>query len=293
MSGHRAWRDIREHGQRLRDVARRTLEEDVTQPSLRERAKASGGHRPPERQARPDGPEAVIEFEVGDDPEAESVKVAWHRVIRFCRALSKGSTARVNTKGGGSYEYKYRGADDVVSLAGAAIREFGIMITPVEIKSEHRVTGQATWCKVEVTYEITAIGDDKGVIRGVSQGEAIDFGDKALAKALTQCFRIFLTTALSLPTYDVSMDSDASNVQRPAPPTPEELRDNMMQTTDKQRLLAIRGELQRDAALASVQVDVPWEGGKRMTLWDLNTLRGKQLREPAPGEGDGQPTPTV
>jgi hypothetical protein len=273
--------EIREHSQKLRDVARRAQGEDVTDLRSRARASQSPGAKGDSTHTA-SGAEPVIDFEVGDDPEAVPVRVAWARVMRFCRALSKGSTAKVVTKGGGSYEYKYRGVDDVVSLAGAGMREFGVIVMPAEIKTEYRA-GNPNWCAVEVTYAILSINsDDPGYLKGVARGEAFDFGDKATVKAEQQAFRVFLTTALSLPTYDVSMDTDATPVM-PTLPSPTALRDEMLQPNiEVQRLLAIRGELQRDAqaggTLAVTKVPVPdGQGGEaEESLWDLNTRRGKE-----------------
>lgn len=246
---------------------------------LREQARAA---RPADsRPATPVSSEPTVVFDVGEDPESVPVRYAWARVMRFCRALPKGSTATVSTSKGGSFSYRYRGVDDVVSLAGAALREFGVMINPVKIDVTHRV-GTPSWCKVDVTYSVTSLGE--GEIVGVSCGEALDFGDKALVKALTQAYRVFLTTALSLPTYDVSMDSDARPITRPMPPSPFELRDEMLDPkTSLDRLRAILDALQRDQDLATTKVPVPdGKGGEtNESLLFLNLRIGKERADRA------------
>lgn len=215
--------------------------------------------------------EPIIIEEVGEDPEAVHVKVAWARAMRFCRALSKGSTARVTNKEGKLlYTYQYRGIDDVVTLAGMAFRQFGVMVMPVEVVTEYR-PGHMKECHVLATYEITSLGE--GTMRATIRSEGMDLGDKSTVKAEQQAFRIFLTTALCLPTYDPTMDSDATPLTRPEPPSPLELRDHILDpNTSAQQLKARLGELKRDPDLAATKVPV---GDEQVTLWDLCTRTGK------------------
>jgi ERF superfamily len=228
----------------------------------------------------------TIDFEVGDDPEAVPVKVAWARAMRFCRALTKGSTARVNGKDGKLlYTYKYRGVDDVVTLAGVAFRHFGIMVVPVEVVVEYRPAGQMVACYATVTYEVSSLGE--GTFRGTVKSEGIDNGDKATVKAEQQAFRVFLTTALCLPTYDPTMDSDATPMVRPEPPGPFGVRDEILAPgTSVQRLIAIQSELRHDPALAATAVPV---GDEEIRLWDL-VVRTRKAREPQAPAEDGEPS---
>jgi hypothetical protein len=213
--------------------------------------------------------------EMGSDPEAVPVRQAWARAMRICKALTKGSTARVNNKEGKFlYSYQYRGVDDVVTLAGLAFREVGVMVVPVEIATEYRPAGQMVTCFATVTYEVSSI--DGSSFRGVVRSEGIDNGDKATVKALQQAYRVFLTTALTLPTYDPTTDSDATPILRPEPPSPLELRDEIVNPqTSLSRLLAISGELKRDNSLAATRVPV---GDREVTLWDLCVETGKARR---------------
>lgn len=263
----------------------------MTQPDLRTRAQQN---RPaPSGNPAPNSSEPIIEVEVGDDPEGVSVAVAWARVMRFCRGLPKGSTAEVKDKAGKvMYRYKYRSADDVMSLVGFALRAFGVTVMPVDVKHQTNISGQATTCTVDVRYAITSLGE--GSMLGVSAGSAIDFGDKALVKALTQAYRAFLTTALTLPTYNVAWDSDANPVQRPMPPTPEELRDEMLNPGIKtSRMKAIYAELKRDPALGAQVVTIPNDGGPgdstRETLLDLNVRLGRERAEAAASAASATP----
>jgi hypothetical protein len=165
-----------------------------------------------------------------------------------------------------------------MTLAGRALREFGVIIMPKKIDIQHK-PGQPTWCRVDVTYSVTSLGE--GELIGVSSGEALDFGDKALVKALTQALRVYLTTAMLMPTYDLSMDSDASPVVMPPPPTPEELRDEMMNPdTSMDRMKAILDMLKRDREMGTRLVPVRQDDGssKMETLIDMNIRIGKERR---------------
>jgi hypothetical protein len=191
--------------------------------------------------------------------------------MRFCRALPKGSTATVTTKSGASYTYHYRGIDDVLSLAGAALREHGVLVMPIEKHAEYRAIGQANVCTLKATFEVSSLGE--GSFQGVALGEGVDLGDKATVKAETQAHRTFMVQALSLPTYDISADSDANPVQRPEPPGSFAIRDEILDPkTSLGRLKAIRSELQRDSALAAEMVP---DGESNVHLWDLLTRVGK------------------
>jgi hypothetical protein len=219
--------------------------------------------------------EATIEVEVGEDPEAVPVKVAWSRAMRFCKALEKGSKAVVKEKGTGKvlFTYNYRGADDVVTLAGVAFRLFGVIVTLVKLEPVYRNNGQAVTCLMTAHWKIESLGD--GQIDAVSCSEAMDYGgDKATVKASTQALRIFLTNQLMLPTGKVSWDSDASPSRLPPLPTPEELRDEMLSPeTSRQRMSTIFKTLKDDPDLGSQVVAVRREnmaGLQEETLLALN-----------------------
>lgn len=220
--------------------------------------------------------------EVGEDPEPVPVRVAWARAMRICKALTKGSTAEVkNREGKFLYSYKYRGIDDVVTLAGLAFREVGVMVVPVDIQIEYRPAGQMVTCYATVTYEVSSI--DGSSFRGVVRSEGIDNGDKATVKALQQAYRVFLTTALTLPTYDPTHDTDATPMVRPEPPSPLEMRDEILNpNTSLQRLKAITSQFRQEQDLAATVVP---HGDRQVTLWDLH-VEVVKARTAAPEGGE-------
>lgn len=216
----------------------------------------------------------VLIFEIGDDPEAVPVKVAWSRVMRFCRAVPKGGRATIKTATG-SYSFVYRGIDDILNAVGPALRLFGAEIFPVKVEPAYTTVGRMNICTVIVTYRIQSLGDGEIITQGA--GEGADVGERATTKAQTYAFRNMLIAALCLPTIDPKLDADVVNVERPEPPGALALRDEMLDPgTSQQRLLAIRGELRRDKDLARETVEVPLGSGTQESLWDLNTRIGKE-----------------
>jgi hypothetical protein len=262
--------------------------------SLRERARQQGEGNGGRAEADPAEP--VLVFEIGDDPEAVPVKVAWSRVMRFCRAVPKGGKATIKTATS-SYSFIYRGIDDILNAVGPALRLFGAEIFPIEVRPTYSTTGRMNICTVVVTYRIESLGEGEIITQGA--GEGADVGERATTKAQTYAYRNMLIAALCLPTMDPRLDADVVNVQRPEPPSPFALRDEMLEPDIRRdRLLAIFGELKRDPFLAGARVPVPdGKGGEREeSLWDLNVRRGKELaakqsapaqpanREPEPDE---------
>src|ERR1043165_6258816 len=93
---------------------RREQVDTMTQPDLKTRAQQGRPAQSSSPAANSSDP--IYELVARDDPEAVPTKVAWARVMRFCRGLPKNSVAQVKDKTGKVlYTYKYRGVDDVVS----------------------------------------------------------------------------------------------------------------------------------------------------------------------------------
>ena len=72
--------------------------------------------------------------------------------------------------------------------------------------------------KAVVKMRYTIIGPDGGQIEGGAYGEAADAGDKAVSKAESVAYRVFLLQGLTIPTDEA--DPDAESHQRAASPAP-------------------------------------------------------------------------
>lgn len=118
---------------------------------------------------------------------------------------------------GGGTSYSFRGVDSTINAVGPLFRRYGIVgpvpnlrtvsYETVAIGKDRNPTGFA---RVEVTYEFFGPLGDK--LACTVPGEAMDRGDKALAKAMSVALRIALLQMLCLPTE--SEDPDDINYDR-------------------------------------------------------------------------------
>lgn len=106
--------------------------------------------------------------------------------------------------------FNFRGIDAVMNAVGPALRKHGVTIVPEDVET-HRSNGttangkQTAEVVLKVTYRVYGPGGDS--IHGRVAAEAMDFGDKAIAKAMSVAYRTFLLQALTIPTDDPDPDS--------------------------------------------------------------------------------------
>ena len=106
--------------------------------------------------------------------------------------------------------FNFRGIDAVMNAVGPALRKHGVTIIPEDVDT-HRSNGitangkQTAEVVLKVTYRVYGPGGDS--IHGRVAAEAMDFGDKAIAKAMSVAYRTFLLQALTIPTDDPDPDS--------------------------------------------------------------------------------------
>ena len=114
--------------------------------------------------------------------------------------------------------FNFRGIDAVMNAVGPALRKHEVVILPEEVDI-HRTNGttangkQTAEVVVKVTYRIYGPNGDS--IHGKVAAEAMDFGDKAIAKAMSVAYRTFLLQALTIPTDE--SDPDSESHERGAP----------------------------------------------------------------------------
>lgn len=136
-----------------------------------------------------------------------TIQQAFSAAMSDIRAVGKDGR---NTQQG----YNFRGVDAVVIAAGPAFRRHGIIPMPrvgwvhreeVEVGSKRTVMALVT---VRVTYRF--IGPAGDYLEAVDiPGEAMDSGDKAVAKAMSVAYRIALLQALAIPTDDPDPDEQS------------------------------------------------------------------------------------
>ncbi|WP_378734969.1 ERF family protein [Nocardia brasiliensis] len=107
--------------------------------------------------------------------------------------------------------FAFRKADDVINAVAPALNRFGIFARPVKCALEVREVASGggkrqAWVTGTVVYRFT--GPEGDYLDAEVATEALDFSDKATAKAMTVAYRIALIQTLNLPTDDPDPDAE-------------------------------------------------------------------------------------
>ena len=143
--------------------------------------------------------------------DTPTVHQALNKVMGDVQAVKKDSKNQAQ-------RFNFRGIDAVMNAVGPALRKYGVTILPEDV-DVHRSNGttangkQTAEVVVKVTYRVYGPGGDS--IHGKVAAEAMDFGDKAIAKAMSVAYRTFLLQALTIPTDDP--DPDGESFERGVP----------------------------------------------------------------------------
>lgn len=112
--------------------------------------------------------------------------------------------------------FNFRGIDSVVNAVAPALRAHKVVVVPlVEDYTYNTVEvgkNRTSMAHVIVTVRYRFTGEEGDSLDALVIGEAMDSGDKAVAKAMSVAFRIALLQALALPTDEP--DPDASSYER-------------------------------------------------------------------------------
>lgn len=137
--------------------------------------------------------------------EQPTVHQALSKVMEAVQAVRKDSKNQAQ-------RFNFRGIDAVMNAVGPALRKYGVVILPEEV-DVHRTNGttangkQTAEVVIKVTYRVYGPAGDS--IHGKVAAEAMDFGDKAIAKAMSVAYRTFLLQALTIPTDEPDPDSES------------------------------------------------------------------------------------
>ena len=137
--------------------------------------------------------------------EQTTVHQALTKVMGDVQAVRKDSKNQAQ-------KFNFRGIDAVMNAVGPALRKHGLTILPEDVEV-HRSNGttasgkQTVEVVIKVTYRIYGPSGDS--IHGKVAAEAMDFGDKAVAKAMSVAYRTFLLQALTIPTDDPEPDGES------------------------------------------------------------------------------------
>lgn len=183
--------------------------------------------------------------------------------------------------------FNYRGVEAIVNRVGPQLDKFGIVVTPlmesssydtVEVGKNRTQMGHAT---VEVVYRFYGPAGD--YIDARVPGEAMDSGDKAMAKAMAVAWRTALIQVLNLRTNDP--EPDETSYERSAAKTIEDFRGEALNgNATKQDLERTYREANRAGLLAQLVTNA---AGEEIRLVDLLIERGKQVPDGLPRNKDG------
>lgn len=115
-------------------------------------------------------------------------------------------------------KFTFRGIDNVVNAVAGPLRKHKVRLKVDNI--EHTITGKQNAKGNPVTFvtvknRYTWVGPDGQTEENTVVAEAMDFSDKATAKANSVALRTFLLQALMLPTDDADPDHDYIEETRP------------------------------------------------------------------------------
>lgn len=138
------------------------------------------------------------------DPKP-TVFEAWSKVMGAVQTIEKSERNR-------DQGFNFRGIDTVVNAVGPVLREHQVIVIPTaeEITTERYTTAKGTAMKsATVLMRYTVYGPTGDSLSGVAYGEAADSGDKAVSKAQSVAYRVFLLQGLTIPTNEPDPDSSS------------------------------------------------------------------------------------
>lgn len=116
--------------------------------------------------------------------------------------------------------FKFRSIDDVYNLVFPLFRDNRVITIPKVIESSTDIlmvkksNGQEAkqlFAKVKVQYEL--FSEDGSSVTGVTEGQALDFSDKAMNKAMSFAHKLFLIQMFNIPVENMDDgDNDSPEV---------------------------------------------------------------------------------
>lgn len=113
--------------------------------------------------------------------------------------------------------FAFRGIDAVINAVSPAFQKHGVIVVPTVVDKETSMIESAkgkamTHVQLKVAY--TFYGTEGDFLSATVYSEAMDYGDKATAKAMSVALRTALLQTLALPTDEP--DPDAQSYERSA-----------------------------------------------------------------------------
>ena len=129
---------------------------------------------------------------------------AWAAVMADVQGIGKNEQVTQ-----GPARFNFRGVDSTVNAVGPALRKHGVTVVPTaeHIDTERYQTAKGGLMQgAIVRMRYTVYGPDGDHFEGATYGQAADAGDKAVSKAESVAWRVFLLQALTVPTDEPDPD---------------------------------------------------------------------------------------
>lgn len=183
--------------------------------------------------------------------------------------------------------FNFRGVDAVVNAAAPALNKHGVIVVPglidytyetVEVGSKRTLMAHVV---ARVAYRFYGPAGDH--VEAVVFSEAMDSGDKCVAKAMSVAYRIALLQVLNLPTDE--KDPDADSYERAPKRNPQEFVDDAKAATTRDALLVVFKSAGLSGALNELVVT---PAGEKVKLSDYFGTRGDEINLKS-SPGNAQP----
>jgi ERF superfamily len=195
--------------------------------------------------------------------------------------------------------FNYRGIDSVVNAVSPALAQHGVITVP-------QVLGDLTYETVEIGSKRTPMAHVVAMVKysfygpagdhvdAVVFSEAMDSGDKAVAKMMSVAYRIALLQVLSLPTDEA--DPDSQSYERASRPAAPSLESFVGEASLVKTLAELRALWEKIGAAGFLTKDIVTASGEKIQFQEYLTQRSAELASksgsPAGGNGAGESTRT-
>lgn len=165
-------------------------------------------------------------------------------------------------------KFKFRGIDAIINALSPEMQKVGLVTVPTVLSSTHEIlevgSNQTKMMFVHLRVQYSIMALDGSMITSVVEGESMDTGDKATAKAMSVAWRTMLIQVFALATGEPDADEETHTVAQSKPrastpsqfiPDDEPPFDPWSTTPSKSKHHCIHGERKE---WTSAKGDVMW-----------------------------------
>lgn len=135
------------------------------------------------------------------------------KMVAVIRDLTHVAKNQRNTQ----QNFTFRGIDDLFNAIGPALREHGVFILPtVQDVVTEQVTNRSggTGYRTIVTVAYQFLAEDGSGVSAMGRGEAIDWSDKSVSKAMQMALKYTLIQVFAIPTDEPDPDAETHEIAR-------------------------------------------------------------------------------